>query len=72
MVAETLPDLVPSIRVMEKLGMVREAVIPRARFDNGVPVDRYRYSILRREWEALRQDGCQPITGHELGSIAAS
>jgi len=40
-----------SYRTMEKLGMVRERIIPRARAHNGRAVDRFVYSILRREWE---------------------
>lgn len=40
-----------SFRTMEKLGMIRELIIYRARFENGYPIDRYRYSIRRREWE---------------------
>jgi len=40
-----------SYRTMEKLGMVREMILYRARFQNGRPIDRYRYSIRRREWE---------------------
>jgi RimJ/RimL family protein N-acetyltransferase len=40
-----------SYRTMEKLGMIRELVLYRARFENGWPIDRYRYSIRRREWE---------------------
>ncbi|MFQ5665388.1 MAG: GNAT family N-acetyltransferase [Candidatus Binatia bacterium] len=39
-----------SYRTMEKLGMVRERVVPRAIIRNGRPVDRFVYSILRREW----------------------
>lgn len=40
-----------SYRTMEKLGMMRDRIIPRARIHNGRPVDRVVYSILRREWE---------------------
>lgn len=40
-----------SYRTMEKLGMVRDMIIYHARFENGRPIDRYRYSIRRREWE---------------------
>ncbi len=43
-----------SYRTMEKLGMVRERLIPRARIENGRPVDRFVYSILRREWQRLQ------------------
>jgi len=39
-----------SYRTMEKLGMVRERLIERACIRNGCPVDRFMYSILRREW----------------------
>lgn len=45
-----------SYRTMEKLGMVRERRIGGARFVNGFPVDRYIYSILRREWERRRKE----------------
>jgi len=40
-----------SYRTMEKLGMVRERVVVGARLRHGWPVDRFVYSILRREWE---------------------
>ena len=40
-----------SYRTMEKLGMVRERTIERVPTRHGVPVDRFVYSILRREWE---------------------
>lgn len=47
-----------SYRTMEKLGMVRERIIVAARMCNGRPIDRFVYSILRREWERRR-----PSTG---------
>lgn len=40
-----------SYRTMEKLGMVRERIIPRVPVRNGGRVDRLVYSILRREWD---------------------
>ena len=40
-----------SYRTMEKLGMVRDRFVPRARIHKGRPVDRVMYSIMRREWE---------------------
>jgi ribosomal-protein-alanine N-acetyltransferase len=40
-----------SFRTMEKLGMVRERVLPCVRTVSGRRVDRFVYSILRREWE---------------------
>ena len=40
-----------SFRTMEKLGMVRERVISGPLRRNGIPVNRFLYSILRREWE---------------------
>lgn len=40
-----------SYRTMEKLGMVRERTIERVRVRNGYMVDRYVYSMLRREWQ---------------------
>jgi ribosomal-protein-alanine N-acetyltransferase len=40
-----------SYRTMEKLGMIRDMILYRARFEHGRPIDRYRYSIRRREWE---------------------
>jgi len=40
-----------SYRTMEKLGMVRERILSRARSASGRRVDRFVYSILRREWE---------------------
>jgi ribosomal-protein-alanine N-acetyltransferase len=43
-----------SYRTMEKLGMVRERIIHHALTRNGFPVDRFVYSMLRREWERRR------------------
>jgi ribosomal-protein-alanine N-acetyltransferase len=40
-----------SFRTMEKLGMVRERVISGPHRRNGLPMDRFLYSLLRREWE---------------------
>jgi ribosomal-protein-alanine N-acetyltransferase len=40
-----------SYRTMEKLGMIRERVVLGARSASGRPVDRFVYSIFRREWE---------------------
>lgn len=45
-----------SYRTMEKLGMVRERVVVGARLRHGWPVDRFVYSILRREWERRLRD----------------
>ena len=42
-----------SFRTMEKLGMVRERLLPRYRWRDGRYVDRYVYSILWREWARL-------------------
>lgn len=40
-----------SFRTMEKLGMVRERILERVPSRRGYPVDRFVYSLLRREWE---------------------
>ena len=48
-----------SYRTMEKLGMVRERLVPRARTWMGRPVDRFVYSMLRREWERERIRACK-------------
>lgn len=40
-----------SYRTMEKLGMVRERVVPAVHTNNSRTNDRFVYSILRREWE---------------------
>jgi ribosomal-protein-alanine N-acetyltransferase len=42
-----------SVRTMEKLGMVRERLLPRYRWRDGRQVDRYIYSILWREYARL-------------------
>jgi [ribosomal protein S5]-alanine N-acetyltransferase len=39
-----------SFRTMEKLGMVRERLLPRYRWRDNHYVDRYIYGILWREW----------------------
>jgi ribosomal-protein-alanine N-acetyltransferase len=43
----------PSFRTMEKLGMVRERLLPRYRWRAGRQIDRYLYGILWREWARL-------------------
>jgi len=43
----------PSFRTLEKLGMVRERLLPRYRVRDGRQVDRYVYGILWREWARL-------------------
>lgn len=43
-----------SYRTMEKLGMIRDRVIPSARYEQGTPVDRYQYSLSRNEWDRWR------------------
>jgi len=52
-----------SFRTMEKLGMVRERLLPRYRWRDGRQVDRYIYSILWREYArqaaARERDGTQ-------------
>jgi ribosomal-protein-alanine N-acetyltransferase len=40
-----------SYRTMEKLGMVREGVIHGTALGGSSPVDRFVYSLLRREWD---------------------
>ena len=42
-----------SYRTMEKLGMVRERLVPNVRLPDGRTVDRVVYAILRREWDDL-------------------
>ncbi len=42
-----------SYRTMEKLGMVRERVLPRYRRRSGTYVDSYLYGLLWREWANL-------------------
>jgi len=49
-----------SYRTMEKLGMTRECLLERARIRNGLPVDRYRYSILRNDYLARRGPAAVP------------
>lgn len=44
-----------SYRTLEKLGMVRERVLPRTRIRrNGLTVDSFVYGLLWREWASLR------------------
>jgi RimJ/RimL family protein N-acetyltransferase len=40
-----------SFRTMEKLGMVREGIIPGPTVGGSPPAGRFVYSLLRREWE---------------------
>lgn len=46
----------PSFRTLEKLGMVRERLLPRYRVRDGRHVDRYVYGILWREWARVAAD----------------
>jgi RimJ/RimL family protein N-acetyltransferase len=43
-----------SLRVMEKLGMVREGVLRQNRLVRGEFIDEVWYGVLRTEWEAQR------------------
>jgi ribosomal-protein-alanine N-acetyltransferase len=47
-----------SYRTMEKLGMLRDRVIRHVRPGGAPVVYRYRYSILRQEWEQRRSTTC--------------
>ncbi len=40
-----------SFRTMEKLGMIRERILERVPTRRGYAVNRFVYSLLRREWE---------------------
>jgi ribosomal-protein-alanine N-acetyltransferase len=60
-----------SYRTMEKLGMWRERVIAKARFDHGVPVDRYQYAISRPAWEQRRPAGPLPAGLAQVTSAVA-
>lgn len=40
-----------SYRTMEKLGMLRERLLPAVRLPDGRTADRVVYSIMRRDWE---------------------
>jgi [ribosomal protein S5]-alanine N-acetyltransferase len=46
---------VGSIRVMEKLGMIREGVLRRHRFSHGEYVDEVHYGLLTSEWQIDRE-----------------
>jgi [ribosomal protein S5]-alanine N-acetyltransferase len=53
-----------SFRTLEKLGMVRERLLPRYRWRDGRYVDRYVYGILWREWARLaaaREEESAPL-----------
>lgn len=50
-------DNVASHRVMEKLGMTKEGVLRKNRFERGETVDEAWFGILREEWEALGEGG---------------
>jgi ribosomal-protein-alanine N-acetyltransferase len=46
-----------SYRVMEKLGMTREAYLRKHRYSRGEIIDEVWYGILKEEWESARQPG---------------
>jgi RimJ/RimL family protein N-acetyltransferase len=46
-----------SLRVMEKLGMVREGVLRQNRLVRGECIDEVWCGVLRPEWEAQRHRG---------------
>ena len=56
------PRNLPSRRVLEKLGMVREGLLRWNRWVHGEPVDDAWYGLLRPEWEARRFGGGAPAT----------
>ncbi len=53
---------IASWRVMEKLGMRREAHFVKDAFQKGEWRDSYLYAILDEEWFAVRSDGKTPIS----------
>ena len=60
-----------SYRTMEKLGMIRERVIPNVRVYGGRTVDRFVYSVMRREWERRRKrwDSVRDVRAWERWSV---
>jgi RimJ/RimL family protein N-acetyltransferase len=48
---------ISSLRVMEKLGMVREGVLRQNRLVGGECIDEVWCGVLRPEWEAQRHRG---------------
>ena len=53
--AQASARTIGSWRVMEKLGMQREATLRTHREDQGVPADEVWYGLLREEWEVERK-----------------
>ncbi len=55
-----------SYRTMEKLGMVRERLLPHACVRNGRHVDRFMYGLLWREWAGrMARDAAVVASEHE-------
>jgi len=51
--ATVFPDNAASIRILEKLGMIREGCLRQYRATRGAPEDVLLYAALRSEWQAL-------------------
>lgn len=54
--AKVIPDNLPSIRLLERVGMKREALLRRGVFCKTACVDVYIYSVFRKEFERARQN----------------
>ncbi len=52
--ATAFPDNVASIRILEKLGMLREGCLRQYRTSRGQPEDVYMFAALRAEWQAAQ------------------
>lgn len=50
--ATVFPDNIASVRILEKLGMIREGCLRQYRSTRGAPEDVYLYAVLRAEWQA--------------------
>lgn len=50
-------DNTASMRVLEKLGMVREGCLRHYRTTRGQPDDVYVYAVLRADWQSLMGEG---------------
>ena len=64
-----------SFRTMEKLGMVRERILPRYRWRDGRYSDRFLYGILWREWArqcSARERAERRSEAVAIGAVACS
>jgi ribosomal-protein-alanine N-acetyltransferase len=59
--ATVFPDNTASVRILQKLGMIREGCFRQYRATRGAPEDVDLYAVLRTEWERVSPSSHTPL-----------